>query len=455
MKDSWSAWFRIPPFIGEVNYHTKEYILLFNTLYNCTVDIQINPIDSVKNQQEISVECEEGVMTRVVLAEPGSLKLFIHNHLTSTLVVDYNKHHNLCFVACDNPNIDITDTLWDDIDTETDICIHLGDNIYGDYAFRRGVKMVRDARKHTTQNKVRRRYSAELPVHEVANEYRQIYQDTWTRWASKLPNTSHICIWDDHDVVNNFNDTMIHTVPDAHNNDIVAAIVGTQMYHEYQEATRLDEGKNKPIYYKKINHNTGLLLIERITRLSSDTECPFPPELEKLLSKKLNKIQGGSVIIAFTSAPLPINEGKRGKLYRRKFGVDSLWSLQRLKALYDILFHWMGDHESRSIVLIGGDLHIGVNGYVTRGNRNIPLFVTSPISSHPGVIEKFYSSGYQNQYMLNEYTITLNQVKAVRNYLKMSVEDNGRIVGMLVFADQRHIAPWRRLREMIRMRYGR
>jgi len=404
------TWFRINPFIGEIKYNDKEAIILFATYNENTIQIEYDEnkmIEIITSKGEINrllLKCED-VNTKV--------KYYINEHQIYEHQINFNLNKVITFVSCDNYELDLKNSLWNEM--ECDICYHIGNNIYKDKCYKEDVKILKKFNKRQNEKIRKNKYLLEVPLKELELSYRECYQKTWSRWISNLPNTSHIFIEDN----NNIN-----------NGNYISQVV-KKLYQEYQEATRLDNGKYKHIYYSKINENVKTFLIDKTE------ESPFSDKLASLLDKKLNKINKGTVILIFTSTPLPNEKRHRGT-----------WNLEEVKKLYNIMFSWMGKEKNKNILLIGGGLNIGVSGIIHFFDRNIPFFITSPISNQPRFMDKFYSRGYIDNYQLDQYNINVRQVRATRNYLKLSVEENGSVEGLLIFTDETLTSPMKIIKSL-------
>src|SRR5258708_7881647 len=64
------------------------------------------------------------------------------------------------------------------------------------------------------------------------------------------------------------------------------------------------------------------------------------------------------LILCFSSAPVPIPFGAAGDVYKQIKGINKFWNQEDLIILLTWLFDWM---DKRQIVIVGGDLHVGIN----------------------------------------------------------------------------------------------
>lgn len=437
--------FRIPPIIGEINHNENKFVIIYVVRYDCLLNIKLK-----RQNVDKYIPSNKDKVTRLIMdlndrLSKETIEYYINDHLVFTNIINLNSNHVLTFVSCDYGELDIKHSLWDAIrGYNPDVCFHLGDNIYGDAAFETGVKIL-NKHKQKRDKRIRSgKYPIDYPTNACEVRYRETYEKTWNRWARKLNNTSHIMMWDDHDVTEGYN-----TIKEDEEEDVVKKLmyyIGRNMYQEYQESLRLDNGGNydDPIFKYRINRNVHVFMLDRISNISG-TNRPFSNELALLLSADLQNIEKGTIILAFGSAPIPQVRNYKAKPYRKIFGTDALWNEKELTTLYTILFNWMkGDNdnnsnqeEKRNAVIIGGDIHIGVSGEIkNKDDRVIPFFITSPVSNHPTIIEKIYTSGYEAHIDVNGFDVNIAQAKARRNFLLANVDSKGRFTANLLFAQE-------------------
>ena len=335
---------------------------------------------------------------------------FINDELISSHCLNMGSVNKLIFVSCDLPEGDTKHSLWNKVSYESpDLCCHIGDNIYGDDAYDDLIETSRTEAKNTTHS------------------YESSYHNAWSRWAPLLRNTSHIMIPDDHDITDNY-DCNHDNNPATKNTFSIfpygqrcntAVDEGMRMYNAYQ-ASLLNMVDMPGYVFKHLNDNTTLVMLSR-TFLNNDIV-----ETLKSIEYSLRK----HVIIAVSSAPIPMPHNIAGTIYETVFGRTG-WNDDKLKELYDFCFSLLEEDISRNIVLIGGDIHIGVHGKIIKNDLSIPIYVTSPISNHPTIIEYIYSKALTDDHTLFDYKLKLT-AKAKRNYLKVTLplknDDPGEIV---------------------------
>jgi hypothetical protein len=214
-------------------------------------------------------------------------------------------------------------------------------------------------------------------------------------------------IGDDHEITDGYSHETCFKFND------IAVNEGTEMYKIYQQGL-LDSSQSVGFVCKNINDDTTLILISR-SFFSGDI-------IETLRSIKFQN----NIIIAFSSAPLPMIKNISGLLYNSIFG-NTGWSDLDLKDLYNFCFELLT--KNHKVILIGGDIHIGVEGIITKNNLILPIFITSPITNHPTVVEYIYSKSLNGKHTFFEYQLYL-KAKAKRNYLKIMLDDitNGNLV---------------------------
>ena len=376
--------------VGEVSEGTvvflviprEKCILTLNILLSRTI-ILTRLFRVIDDENEILIEegpialLKTGVSNRVCISDINIQKENFYRFQwciddkvirTHRLRMDMNPK-KLVFVSCDLPQADTQHSLWNNISAESpDLCCHIGDNIYGDSTY-----------------------------HSRALDYNSLYQDTWGRWEPLLLDTSHLMIPDDHDITDGY--TYGHTG--------AAVERGLQAYVDYQEALVNNNDSGSGFIVKRIRHDTVLVMISR-------TFIPMSP-LDKL--KQLRKSLTGNVIIAFSSAPILIPDNFRGTIYKTVFG-DEGWDNIALRELYDFCFELMEENSNTRIVLIGGDVHFGVQGTINKGFMSIPIFITSPISNQPTIVEKICAKSLNGTIHFHDYILNLES-HARRNYLRL------------------------------------
>lgn len=464
-------YFRIVPILGEIDYKNKIFIIIFVTIENCLVDIHIldqilkinshggkvnriiyklfdDKYNSKKFVNNQFLELQEQNHSNLTIATTDvkirtpknkksetddhiSIKYYIDDELVFNNIINFNNHINLSFICNDIEK----NNLWDIMQNyQVDICFHIGNNIYGDDSFKQGIKLLENHEKRENK-KSYNKYHSSIPLIDVENLYRECYQNIWNNWSQLLFNTSHVAIWDQHDVTKGFDTCM-----EGNFCERMVAAVGEKMYREYQEATRLDYGSqnNKPIWKKKINHNCTVIILERINKIHPSSS-PFPAILRDRLKIEMDMIKQGTIILTFTTAPISIRYDNRIKCFSM-YEYQQIWHFEDIKMLYDLVYSWIHvDINKRSVIIIGGgelfeneEIKLSMSGMISRGYINIPFFVTG-LQNKISLYKKYLINKFEREYILDKYKVIINQITIKPNFLNIIVDSNGGVDGTLIF----------------------
>lgn len=279
-----------------------------------------------------------------------------------------NSPRSIAFVSCDLPEGDTSQSLWNLLPYDTpNIVCHLGDNIYGDVEYK-----------------------------NAPHNYAARYHKTWKHWDQKLANSSHLMIADDHEITDDWDA--------ATSSGSQASQIGLQAYNDYQESLKAKTGETG-LVIKQLESAT-LILISRIF-------FDIGPKLRQLKEKMV-----GDVIIGMSSAPVHFTQSVSSSIYNLVFGSHG-WNREQLIDLYDFMFELMD--EGRKVVLVGGDIHIGVDARVYHPDgRSFPIYVTGPITNHPTVVESIAAAGLDGTTTVGQYTLNM-KAEARRNYLVLEL----------------------------------
>jgi hypothetical protein len=249
----------------------------------------------------------------------------------------------------------------------------------------------------------------------IKEEYAARYHYTWNRWSSLLCGSSHLMIPDDHEIVYNYK---VGTTSDP------VAEIAFDTIEEYQHAL-LISSPEKPY---RTTYWIGDTLIYMCTRIYT-ADAPINTSVMLDLLKQAKNAT--TLIVCLSTAPLFHLSGWRGWVIDKFYSVESVWTDDKLILLYDTLFSWMQGDAKRKVILVGGDLHIGVVGKIRNNNQSIPLYVTSPISYHPTpILGDFYASSLKGCHQLIshtnriDYTLDISETYSIRNYLLMNLDDD-------------------------------
>jgi hypothetical protein len=169
-------------------------------------------------------------------------------------------------------------------------------------------------------------------------------------------------------------------------------------------------------WYKLLTPTIGMLSIER-------TSGDIGIQDIIMFINKLNDMNIKKLILCFSYAFLPPPINVYGQLYTQLKGIGKFMNQNHLITLLTFLFQWMGDE--RQIVILSGDLHLGIHGQYKQNNKTIPLLISSPITNHPSLDRTLIAKGFKNEtILLNEIIkLTIKSAKAKRCYGVVDLND--------------------------------
>lgn len=318
-----------------------------------------------------------------------------------------NPIKKIAIVSCDFPQMDVEDTLWNNVfEYSPDICIHIGDNIYGDETFVKCQKLKKSSL--------------------IEEKYRKKYFKTWSRWSAKLNTSSHIFTWDDHDVSDGFYIGKFE--PNTRDDKIAKIAVGleqaynpTQKMISWNRECYANNGilseSEFGVVWKQIDNRTMLVLSPRMYCKNE----PFRKELFDPLHSVLENFD--RLLLCFTAAPVPRASGIPLKVYEDTFGLDGLMTNDRVIELYDWIFEWLEAKKGRQILLFGGDIHIGIKVSVqNEKGTSFDTYVSSPVSNAPTIMEQIYAHGLNDIKSVGNYKVNI-EASARRNYVEVDMDN--------------------------------
>lgn len=400
-----SNYWLLPPMVGEI---LNNQVVIVCEVLNKTINIQY----SLQGQYPIEVNVDFKGPIRVIIdlkdtaysaAEGGAqrsaggknkLEWFqngdkIYEHYIN------NKEYpdKIIFVSCDLPEADVApqESMWNRMHSELNDnnqtwLLHLGDQVYNDGVFNTQVKLVDERGQNTTVDD------------EVLNAFRQKYRLTYRIHHEILSQTSNYHIWDDHEIFNDY--TYLDQINDTQKYVKDKAV---QVYNEYQVSTHLEFNRMLSDYswFKKV----GDLLVVAIERTSR-------PVIVSELLQMINSLTTPEIkrlILCFSSPPIPgPKKSSYNFLYNWMYN-GKFWDKRRLEELYQGVFDWMTLDDDREAAVIGGDLHIGVYGYVrdSISGKSFPLIIASPITNQPSIGKWFCGKKLSGMRKINS-TINYN-----------------------------------------------
>lgn len=407
------VFWKLHPIVGQI--YRNEVIIIFETTgSSIPLTMKFYSVEPYNLLQTCTVVSESSGVTKVSLSLPDTieyeLEWFSEEILQYRHKIAMQDPRQYMFVSCDFLEADTNPSLWKQIEQEPSdsVLVHLGDQIYADAEFRAAEKSIK---RGTFSRK------------KVFESYCQRYRQTWKRCHLALSNTSNLFLWDDHELVNNYCISGDNT-----ENESIIADVATSAYKMYQ----LSCHRESTIEGTFVRGRTTLITVERTTS---------KPSLAKILSR-LREAETPKVFLCFASGPIPKPKGRFGKLYQTIAGEPAddegkFWARSDLLDLYEGICSWIAeDPDVRDVVVVGGDLHFGTYGVVSKivHNRTISfqVVVSSPVSNKPSYDRELASMGMAGVHDLgNGVKFATIVSKAQRCYCKIDVNENPCRVNMV------------------------
>lgn len=402
------AFWHLHPIVGQIR--GNDVTIIFECVEdNLTLLLRIYTEEDYHLFRTCDILTEDGGVTKITLPLPDLVTYVLEwtykdiTHHRHKIAMQHPSRY--IFVSCDFLEADTSPSLWDKIKDERldSVLVHLGDQIYADAEFREGVRSVKKG------NYSRRK---------ILECYRQRYRTTWKRCNEALSNRSNIFLWDDHELVNNYCISSEHSSEEA-----VVAAVATDAYREYQLSCHQEDTMEGDF----VRGTVSVLTIERTTH---------SPSIGKILAR-LHNTTTPKIFLCFASGPIPKPQGNFGTLYRFMTGEPEddegkFWATKNLLGLYKGICDWLCDNPDKEVVVVGGDLHFGTHGRVSRGLQTFQVVISSPISNHPSHDRHIASLGMSGVHQLGEGVVfeTLSS-KAQRCYATIDVEGHPSRVTMV------------------------
>lgn len=390
---------KLVPIVGEIR--DKKASILFelydkSSIINYSIDNKY--VNHVKNESPTNAMIEFETWGRHKISWYVNYRVEYEHTITVS-----NNINQLIFVSCDLLEADTKKSLWHKIPSDDrTVIVHLGDQAYMDNVFNK----------------------SKTDLTNIYENYSDRYCDTWRPHAQLLSNTSNFFLWDDHEISNNINLSQV-------TDDIkVITDAATHAYMKYQQFFHVHQTYiiNQYCWYKYLDEtwDTVMLAIERTSEI-----IPIENIFESILYlDKINPIK--RLILCFSSAPIPITNNE---LYIKLKGLEKFWNPVDLKILYEWLFDWM---EAKEVVIVGGDVHFGIHGVVTKNDLKIPVLISSPITNQPYPDRVLASKGMGVHPITEQITFTTISSKARRCFATLDLQSYPMKTDMIY---SKHILP--------------
>ena len=315
----------------------------------------------------------------------------------------------------------------------TDVVLHLGDQVYNKgedndntmHLFDKEYESLNDKQKQ----KMKKRARALL---------RKKYRQTWNKKMthSSLQQGSHLMIWSDNDVANDFTTLKDQKGDQAYPPPFLQC--GIEVYRKYQrilwepeclrEYTMPADDEYFSEFHSHIYGPIGIFMIDlRGNRITGDgvqkSENPLISDLQWDAIEKFFNNDDLKVIIMASEIPFVGNNPDVIQEQAEKFDfLKDHWpyNLDDLVRLLDLCFNWKSqDEDGREVLLLGGDIHCGVTSVIRDNQTDLTInhLTTSPVTNH---VCKFFPDlhGELNErYSYDHIALGINQ----RNYAEINI----------------------------------
>ena len=385
---------KLPPIVGEII--DRQAKIVFEVMDKSSL------VHYRIKEKSHHVPVESSGPTNVLLKFKKDGIYIIHWLINNQLqyqhqVIISNHIKKLIFVSCDLLEADTKHSLWhrmiQEVSNERVAIMHLGDQAYMDPVFNECKKILTDS---ISLNHLQ----------ECFELYGNRYCDTWRPHIELLSNVSNYYLWDDHEI---YNDIQLDNINDEITRNI--ANVAVKAYDLYQQSFHINKTNviNQYCWVKYVNEGVVIMTIERTSR-----DIELNEIFDAIL--KLEKVE--TLILCFSSAPIPRPQGFYGKIYGSLKGFGKFWDQEELLVLYQWLFTWMGEKQ---VIVVGGDVHFGVYGHMMKGDLTIPVIIASPITNQPYADRSLASKG-MSVHRLDDITFTTISTKAKRCYATLDLD---------------------------------
>ena len=256
-----------------------------------------------------------------------------------------------------------------------DVVLHLGDQVYNKGEDSDNTQQLfgteYDAMKRVNKERMKKRARALL---------RKKYRETWNKKMTRetLQKGSHLMIWSDNDVANDFTTLKDEAGEQAYPPPFLQC--GIEVYRQYQRILWDPDYVSMPAedeyfheYHSHIYGPVGIFLIDmRGNRITGDgiqhSTNPIMGEEQWNAIIEFFQTEGLKVIILASEIPFVGDDPET--IQEKAEQVDFLkdhwpYNINDLERLLDLSFKWKNeDEDGREVLLLGGDIHCGVTSVI-------------------------------------------------------------------------------------------
>jgi len=348
------------------------------------------------------------------------------------------KSFKILALSCDRPDRMLLGQKnpWYELARKTysaDVVLHLGDQVYNTGEDNDNTMQIfgkeYEEESDKMKSKMKKRARALL---------RKKYRETWNKkmTRSSLQQGSHLMIWSDNDVANDFT-----TLKDQQGEQAYPAAFlqcGIEVYRNYQRIlwdAKFGGGISMPAddeyfdeYHSHIYGPIGIFLIDmRGNRITGDgvqkSDNPLVSERQWDAIEAFFQNEELQVIILASEIPFVGDDpvSIRDKAKKFDFLTDHWpYNMDDLVRLLDLSFDWKSKNEDgREVLLLGGDIHCGVSSVIRDKETDLTInhLTTSPVTNH---VCKFFPDLHgdlNERYSYDHIALGENQ----RNYAEIAI----------------------------------
>lgn len=315
------------------------------------------------------------------------------------------KEVNVFAQSCDRPDrlLPQDKNPWELLDDSCkadacDIMLHLGDQVYTKMGgFLERAMLVMDLYDDPLTTEA----SKKKMLREAKEELRRAYRYVWSRQATRstLSQSSHLMLWSDNDVANDFTEALKKgTDEQKYSDQFIMAAMG--VYTEYQRqlwdpACGGHLPKDKTERMEEWNFHMygglGIFMVDmrgnRITAGGVMQKGDIMSTKQKEALEAAFKTEGLCAMVVASEIPFVSESSAQVQKAAEKIKfLEGHWAYKEDECtwLYDLCFDWKAGAEGREVVLLGGDIHTGVTTELkcSKTNSTIKSITASPITNH-------------------------------------------------------------------------
>lgn len=378
------------PIIGQIDIDNGKAIILASFDEAGTVKYRINPNSNLFEPFDITVTIPKANKPIRIIAEGLNFSDNFYNvdlvqtddTVTSNIAtIKVTTAHKMAFVSCNNAELAGGSDLWASIkaDTDVDLIVMLGDNVYADGIFYQTMnELIATPKKNWKDVKTL-----------ALEKYRDLYYANWfnndTSMGSLLSRVSTVAVPDNHDIYSAWGNGK--NVSDYPKDVFSKAVkIGKSALNNYQRNLLFYESfPSQSNYYFNFKWgNVGLFCAEFRNGHSVETTTNQRKAIVDFANAQ-KLLDTTNIVIASPIFPLPrktngilskfmklidsdINESEIGGTACAEF-LDAVFSA---KEIID------------NVALICGDTHTMISGSIIQNSdASVPVYVSSPITNNP------------------------------------------------------------------------